>query len=408
LKLKDRHIVILGASRFDQPEQSTTLTVAKLLAKNNFVYYIDYPYTWKDYFRLKDTAEYNRRKPYFPSKSAGSFLLEANFTVVIIPILLSINFLPEGFLYRLLLKFNEILIRKRIKAILDKNKAEKFIYINSFNFHYPGVADKLNSELTIYHCVDPMIMPYDKKHGIKSENKLVEKSDLVICTSKQLYHEKGTLNPNTFFIPNAADINHSSTALNEELPVHQSIAELQGPIIGYLGAIERRIDYDLMKEIIDSNKDKIFVFVGPVSTEYTPEWFLNTPNIILPGRISYNEIPSVIKGFDIALIPFKSDEVSATIFPLKLFEYLGAGKPVIASNFNPDLKEFTEDTVFFCKDAIAFNKAIHKILTNDNEEKKLARLHVAKKNTWEKRVAEISRLIANKLGHVPDSETGRE
>jgi glycosyltransferase involved in cell wall biosynthesis len=105
----------------------------------------------------------------------------------------------------------------------------------------------------------------------------------------------------------------------------------------------------------------------------------------------------MVKGFDIALIPFKKDDVSATIFPLKLFEYLGAGKPVVATNFNPDLHEFTQDTVTYCNNATAFSMAINEALLNDNEQRKQERLHIASQNTWEKRGNELSELIASHL-----------
>src|SRR5690606_24171310 len=162
-----------------------------------------------------------------------------NLNIVIMPVVLSINFLPEGKLYRLLLKYNESLIRRRIKKIIQKAGIEKYIYINSFNFHYPDVINGLNPQLTVYHDVDPLILPYDTRHGLISEKILVKNSDLVICTSRQLYDEDKKINPDTYFIPNAADLTHSSKALDENLPVFESIAALEKPVIGYFGNIER-------------------------------------------------------------------------------------------------------------------------------------------------------------------------
>ena len=75
-------------------------------------------------------------------------------------------------------------------------------------------------------------------------------------------------------------------------------------------------------------------------------------------------MPAVLKGFDVAIIPFKKDEVSSAIFPLKLFEYMGSGRPVVSTDFNSDLKDFTGDTVPYCKDAAAFSAAIE-IALND-------------------------------------------
>ncbi len=396
--LKDRHIFILGATKFDGPDQSTSFNIARELSKNNFVYYIDYPITWKDYFNKKNHKLVQTRKKYFSPFSDGIISdWSENLKIIISPPLMSINFLPEGKVYRTMLRLNEFLIRQRIKMAIKKNRIRDFIYINSFNFHYPRIADSLNPLLTVYHCVDPMIIPYDMKHGIISENELVLKSDLVICTSRMLYEEKKEQNPNTYFIPNAADIEHSSKALENDLAINPQLKGINHPIIGYAGSIERRFNYELIKEVIDSNPDKSFVFAGPLMPEFVPEWFLQTPNLHYIGRLPFEDMPGLIKGFDIAIIPFKKDKVSRTIFPLKLFEYLGAGKAVIATDFNPDLEEFTHGMAAFCGDAPTFNKAIEEVLKTDNAHLKQARISVAKENTWAKRGEEIAELIFNAM-----------
>ena len=398
MELKNKTIFFLGTTKFDGKDQSTSFSIAKQLAKNNSVYYIDYPFTLKDYFIFKESDQIKFRKSYFSLFSNGVISTDdPNFKIVIIPPLLSINFLPEGPIYRLMLRFNEFIIIRRLKKVIKSYKIRDLIYFNSFNFHYPDIADSLKPLLKIYHCVDPMITPYDMKHGIISEGKLVKKSDLVICTSRQLCNEKMLQNTNTYFIPNAADISHSRKALNAELPVDECLTGIKKPVIGYVGTVERRIDYPLLKEVIEKNPDKSFVFAGPLTAEFIPEWFDKLPNLHLLGRIPHERVPNIIKGFDITMIPFKKDAVSATIFPLKLFEYLGAGKPVISTTFNPDIEEFTNGTVTFCDDEMMFSKAIENILATDNEAKKQSRIAVATENTWEKRASDISGLINSYL-----------
>lgn len=395
--LRNEHIIILGLPRFDGPYESTNITIARELAKHNQVYYIDNPITWKDYWQLRGTAALNRRKPFFSANSNGIIKQEGNLYFVVTPPVPSLNFFPEGWLYRKLLNYSETIIRKRIQQLIASKQIKDFIFINSYNFHFPNIAKGLPSKCNIYHCVDPIIRPYDQKHGIISEVELMRNSDMVICTSKALQEEKSPIHNNCLFIPNAADIAHSSKALEPALTVDEMLDRIPRPIIGYLGNIERRIDYILIQQVAAANRDKQFVFTGPIEKEFVPDWFFHTPNIHLTGRIDYDRLPALLKGFDVAILPFKKDNVSRTIFPLKLFEYLGAGKPTISTDFNPDLTKFTGDCVHYCADAHAFNSAIEMALTENTAPLIAKRLAIAKENTWEKRAIEMSNAIEQYL-----------
>lgn len=387
MKQHKLHIFILALPRFDAEVESTSYTIARYLAKDHFVYYIDNPFTIKDYLRNRHSAQMVRRQPHF--FSAANCIIDTDLPdlkIIVPPLVGSLNFLAEGTLYRSLLKINERLVRKRVAYVLKERGITDFIFINSFNFHYPGLMDGLHPRLQVYHCIDPMIMPFDRKHGVVSEALLVKKSDCVICTARQLYEEKKKENPSTFFVPNAADITHSSKANDPALLIAAVLENIPGPRIGYLGNIERRMNYELLGEVIRNNTGKNFVFAGPNDPEYVPDWFYKLPNVFFTGSIPYAQMPALMKGFDVAIIPFKKDAVSKTIFPLKLFEYLGAGRPVVATDFNPDLAEFTGDTVAYCADAASFSQAINDALQNDTPEKRAARLQVAQQNTWDDRV----------------------
>lgn len=396
--LKGETIFVFGISKFDGPYESTSFTTAKFLAQDNDVYYIDYPFTAKDYFKQRHTEAFEKRKGAFLSSDHCLLTTElSRLKILILPPLLSINFLPENSFYRMILGINERIILNRLTSVIKNKGISDFIFINSFNFHYPNVGSKLRPKLLAYHCVDPLIVDYDRRHGLKSESQIVKQSDVIICTSKQLFEEKKIVNPNTYFVPNAADLSHSSKALRDDCHVSQLLMAIPRPIIGYFGNIERRMDYDLLAAVAAHNPTKSFVFAGPVEPGYVTKEFEAIPNIYFIGRVPYAEMPAVVKGFDIAIIPFKKDGVSRTIFPLKLFEYLGAGKPVVATDFNPDLAEFTADTVAYCADETAFTAAIERFLDEDNETSKQKRLDVASQNTWERRLNEFNAILAAQL-----------
>jgi teichuronic acid biosynthesis glycosyltransferase TuaH len=393
MSLTNQNIIIFSQMQFDGKLESTNYTMAKHLAKDNFVYYVDRPYTWRDYFQFKGTPGFKKRRPHF--FSADNSIIETeipNLKIIISPPVPSINMLPEGKLFRLALKLNELIVGTRLKKVIKNVNIRDYIYINSYNFSYPTLQKHIEPALTVYHCVDPIIEPYQTKHGLISEDVLVKDVDLVICTSKELRNKKAILNKNAHFIPNAANIGHSQKALTPNLAVADILNGIPKPIIGYFGAIERRIDYDLCQALFKANRDKSFVFIGPIDRYYIKEEEYGAPNLYLKGAVPYEQMPAVIKGFDVAIIPFKKDEVSSDIFPLKLFEYMGTGRPVVSTDFNDDLKDFTGDTVSYCKNEKEFTVAINTAL-HDTPELQKKRLAVAADNTWEHRIVEIKDLL---------------
>jgi glycosyltransferase involved in cell wall biosynthesis len=392
MDLRNKNIFILGLAKYNTEIESTTFTLAKHLARHNQVFYIENPYTWKDLLLSKKHREQRKKKQLLSTND----IIETgtpNLKVIMVPPLASINGLPEGKIYRAMLKANERIIVGCIEKVIKEHGISNYIFINSYNFYYPDVARMLNPDLVAYHCVDPLVYPTELRHGMISEHKIVTESDLVICTSKRLYNEKVNLNRNTHFIPNAADIQHSSKALQPHLSVHERIANIKPPIVGYFGNIERRIDYKLIDALTEAHPNINFVFAGPIIKEFIPAWFYERANIHLTGPVPYEAMPRVLKGFDVAMIPFKKDEASPTIFPLKLFEYLGAGKPVVATDFNPDLQDFTGTAVAFCDNALSFAEAIQNSLYKDTEELRERRMAIAAQNTWEKRGDEFCALI---------------
>jgi len=397
MTLQDQNIIIFSQMQFDYALESTNYTMAKHLARDNKVYYVDRPYTWRDYITFRKTAGFKIRQPHFFSPSNSIIETDnPNLKIIITPPVPSINALPEGKIYRWLLKLNEKIVGTRLQKVIKALNIQNYIYINSYNVAFPTLHKMLKPDLTVYHCVDPLIEPYQTRHGLINEEILVKSVDMVISTSRELSNKKGLLNKRSFFSPNAANISHSQKALDPKLKVAEILSGIKKPVIGYFGNIERRIDYDLVKKLISKNPDKSFVFIGPVDRYYASEEDYKFPNVYFKGPVPYEMMPAVLKGFDVAIIPFKKDEVSNNIFPLKLFEYLGSGKPVVSTDFNPDLKEFTGETVFYCKNAEEFSGALDAAL-KDTEAQMQKRLAVAAGNTWEHRAIEIKDLLKTNL-----------
>src|ERR1700712_5197822 len=133
MELKNRNIIIFSQMQFDGRLESTNYIMAKHLAEHNNVYYVDRPFTWKDYIKFKDTPEFKIRKPHFFSPD-NSIIQTAipNLKIVISPPVPSINMLPEGKLYRAAVRINELIVAARVKKVIKELGIKDYIYINSY------------------------------------------------------------------------------------------------------------------------------------------------------------------------------------------------------------------------------------------------------------------------------------
>src|SRR5690606_32242509 len=101
-------------------------------------------------------------------------------------------------------------------------------------------------------------------------------------------------NHQTYFVPNGTDLSHSNRPDSLTYAVHAKLVNIQRPIVGYLGTIERRIDYPLIEEVVKTNPDVSFVFAGPISKGFVPELLFRMSNVHFLGPIAHQDVEQVI------------------------------------------------------------------------------------------------------------------
>jgi hypothetical protein len=213
------------------------LSLAKEFAKNNRVFYIDHPYSWKDYFNaaLKKQIQWRKGALLFgkrPYSNPASF--PANLTIVTPLLTLPINFLPKGFFYKILSKINDWIIRRSIRHILRDYGVKSYLFIN---FYDPFFLNKIPKDITpiqsVYYCMDKFAeVPYFQNHGAKLEEICMRNYDLTFCTSSELTRFASEFSPKVHFLPNGADTLLFNKVVIEKLPKPTDIQCIHTPIIG--------------------------------------------------------------------------------------------------------------------------------------------------------------------------------
>ena len=253
--------------------------------------------------------------------------------------------------------------------------------------------------LVVYHCVDehsafPGFVSPDVVAGY--DNELTRRADLVITTSENLRRSRETLNPHTYTVVNAADVELFNRALDPAVPVPADLAAIPIPRLAVVGLHDSRLDVAALEELAKADPAWQIVLIGPVKAGQVDEGLLRGyPNIHLLGEKPRAELPGYLKGVSVALIPYKTNALTQNIFPLKLFEYLAAGVPVVVGGL-PELGKF-QGVISVAESPRDYPRLVQEEMSRDGQTARAERIALAGENTWEHRVEEISLLVEEAL-----------
>ena len=249
----------------------------------------------------------------------------------------------------------------------------------------------------VYDCMDDHAgFPTSHPEMVRAEMDLVAHSDLVATTGRGLHERWSPHAARCVLIPNAADFDHFSTP--EDAPP-ADVRTLPKPIIGYVGAIAEWFDSRLVAELAKERPRWSFVLIG--STEGSDVRALQPlPNVHLLGERPYAGLPGYCQHFDACIVPFTLNRLTEAADPVKVYEYLSAGKPVVTVPL-PEVAPLVADGLAYeGRGAAAFLRALEQALSEDGPERRAARTAFARRHTWEARHLALRAAVA---GAVPKS-----
>ncbi len=369
----------------------------ELANQGSRVFYIGHPFTYKYLLSSENRDLLNGSLPSSLKWSEEKVEnISPNFHSLIPPLVMPINWMPPGNLYEFFLRRNEEKIRSAIDDIIAQFDIKEYVLINCFDPFFPDIASrKLPPLVNIYQCVDDISQnAYTLRHGLELEKRLARAAELVLVTSTNLKQVMSSYNDNIEILHNAADVDNFSRAMTDTFERPAEIAHVEGDIIGFTGALDPvRINYDLLTAIADAYPDKTLVLVGPYQQELVDKAGLTKRgNIILTGSKHISMLPQYVHFMDTLIIPFYCNQLTKSIYPLKINEYLASGRSVISTNFSVDIVGFKE-VIHLVDCDEDFIGCIPAAIEDKSPTAIAERVAVAKTNTWEKRVHQFWNII---------------
>jgi glycosyltransferase involved in cell wall biosynthesis len=253
----------------------------------------------------------------------------------------------------------------------------------------------------VYDCVDDYP---EQTYGARRRTLMAQSDDavaraatVVFATTPTLVERQQGRNSSTYHVPNVGDYEHFALAA-EHGSAAPEVAGLPHPVIGFSGNfLAGKVDLALLKALVEARPAWTFLLVGPAQagTEASLAELAGAQNVVWVGQKPYAELPGYVAAFDVGLIPYLSNAYTQSCFPLKLYEYLAAGKPVVATGL-PSLAGLPEVAL---ADASASEVigAIEDALGRSGDEYRSRRMAIASQNTWESRVGTLLERVGSEV-----------
>ena len=260
-----------------------------------------------------------------------------------------------------------------------------------------ALIEDIDPSLMIYYCADDMAGGSAGAARLRRyEDAFFSKVDAVFCTSHALAERARQFTKQVYIFPAGVDFAKFEDARNSS-DIPADLAALPRPVAGYVGAIRAFFDQDLLVHAAAALPEVSFVMIGPASADVS---LLNTcSNVRLLGKRPHDQVPSYIKGFDVALIPFVKNAFTDAVYSCKLNEYLAMGAAVVTTDMR-ELRLYAErhgDVLEIAKDKDEFVEKIRQALAAPDEAKRSARVSAARANSWDQRFEDICGVIGQLL-----------
>ncbi|MGD6776444.1 glycosyltransferase [Sutcliffiella horikoshii] len=244
---------------------------------------------------------------------------------------------------------------QRLKKYLDGKSTQSSLYLWCTFPGFPGMVDLCAWKETIYDCSDywassitgnkNIVLMMREKSILQAEKRIAENVDTIFCTSDFLYEnlkQEYNIKADQFVMENGVEYDLFQTS---DKPT--GVERKSDLVLGFIGGIKPKLDFDMLYRLMSLKSNWELLLVGPDGTDGHPDFkkLQSLNNVNWVGKVPPMEVPHYMNALDIGILPYKKSPYNNAVFPLKLFEFLGAGKPVVGMNL-PSTQKFSEPNVY--------------------------------------------------------------
>jgi glycosyltransferase involved in cell wall biosynthesis len=254
----------------------------------------------------------------------------------------------------------------------------------------------LGERLLIYYITDEYsaLPGVDRAYVEDLEKIMLSEADLIFTTSTELQRQKKGKKTSTLLLPHGVDYEHFHSSADPLGPLPGELKNLPRPLLGFYGLLAPWVDIELLTQVALAYPTASVVLIGPAWSGFRAPKELS--NVHWLGPRSYAELPRYAAHFDVALIPFQQNLLTASINPLKFLEYLALGLPVVSTPL-PELDRF-KDVVRQATTPQDFMKQIDLALADRDPARRQERFAVAARESWDARRVTLFQEIETALG----------
>jgi len=373
--LKDSIIVMPSGNPWEWSADYVRQTAKRIAQKNTVVVFL-----WTDVYSLKELFLAKRRLKQIHSLTDSLYLFQ------------SVHWIPFkrfAFVTRLNFILNLFLLKIFLFS-LEKQKHPKRRILWTFEPYFTSMRRFFSSDfIFLYDCVDY----YVDLRGVEKniEAKLLAEADMVVANSTILKSHCQQFR---------SDVHLVSQGFDKEAYASYTFGKRShgSKIVGYVGGINDRLDYDLIEQLALRNPTWQIILWGPVQGHNKNVWkrmklFSKIKNIQI-GQSPRNKLPDIVSDFTVGIIPYVDSDFNRNCYPMKLFEYFYMGKQVVSADIL-ELRRFDE-LVTIASSLEEWEAALGRYFETEwPKELQKRQRTLALENTWESKINHITQLIEN-------------